>query len=59
MYNAGDKGLEAAMEWFFMNLENPVASTPLLVPNPKKGAANSGEPDEIEPELDMNMVQML
>jgi len=48
------------MEWFFMNLENPVASTPLLVPNPKKGAANSGgEPDEIEPELDMNMVQML
>ena len=25
--------------WFYSNIENPVCQTPLLVPNPRKGAA--------------------
>ena len=27
--------------WFYGNIENPVCQTPLMVPNPKKGAAAS------------------
>lgn len=28
--------------WFYSNIENPVCQTPLLVPNPKKGAGGAG-----------------
>ena len=29
---------EAATEWFYMNIENPVIQVPLMVKNPKKEA---------------------
>ena len=48
VHNAGANADEAIM-WFYSNIENPVVSTPLLVPNPAKkdgGAASGGfEPD--------------
>ena len=37
VYNAGANGADEAIMWFYGNIENPVVSTPLLVPNPKKG----------------------
>ena len=39
VYNTEGQDAEAALMWFFGNLENPICATPLLVPNPKKGAA--------------------
>ena len=39
VHNAGANGVDEAIMWFYGNIENPVVSTPLLVPNPKKGAA--------------------
>jgi len=37
VYNAGSSVDDAAM-WFYGNIENPICETPLLVPNPRKGA---------------------
>ena len=39
VHHAGANGVDEAIMWFYGNIENPVVSTPLLVPNPKKGAA--------------------
>ena len=41
VHNAGTSADEAVM-WFYSNIENPVCSTPLMVPNPNKGAAGAG-----------------
>lgn len=41
VHHAGANGVDEAIMWFYGNIENPVVSTPLLVPNPKKGAANN------------------
>ena len=52
VYNTGQASAEAAVEWFYMNIENPVIQVPLMVPNPKKGAGaaqDSGKP-AIDPE---------
>ncbi len=38
VHNAGTSVDDAAM-WFYCNIENPICSTPLLVPNPRKGAS--------------------
>lgn len=42
VFNVGDQGADGAIMWFYQNIENPVVSTPLLVPNPKKNAAGGG-----------------
>lgn len=39
VYNTGQASAEAACEWFYMNIENPVVQTPLMIKNPKKAAA--------------------
>ena len=51
IYNTGGASAEAAVEWFYMNIENPVIQVPLLIPNPKKNAQAqpSGKP-AIDPE---------
>ena len=38
VHNAGSSVDEAIM-WFYSNIENPICSTPLLIPNPRKGAS--------------------
>ena len=44
VFNAGENGADEAIMWFYGNIENPIVQTPLLVPNPRKGAgaASSG-----------------
>ena len=37
VHNAGGSADEAIM-WFYGNIDNPICQTPLLVPNPRKGA---------------------
>ena len=34
IYNTAGDGIEAAFNWFYSNIDNPVIQTPLLVPNP-------------------------
>ena len=41
VHNAGQSADDAIM-WFYSNIENPIINDPLLVPNPKKGAAGGG-----------------
>ena len=57
LYNTGQASAEAAIEWFYMNIENPVLQIPLMIPNPKKGAA-AAEP-EGKPAADPESVMML
>ena len=42
VYNAGSSVDDAAM-WFYGNIENPICETPLLVPNPRKGAGGQAD----------------
>ena len=39
LHNTGSNSAEAAIMWFYENIDNPVCQTPLLIPNPKKGQA--------------------
>ena len=56
VYNARQSGAEAAVEWFYMNIENPVTQAPLRIKNPKKGAeASAGG----KPAIDLEKAEQL
>lgn len=39
LFNTGGSSADEAAMWFYGNIENPICETPLLVPNPRKGAS--------------------
>jgi uncharacterized UBP type Zn finger protein len=61
VYNTNGSSVDDAVMWFYSNIENPAINEPLMIPNPKKGAAGAagGDPDMVEPELDSTMISTL
>lgn len=57
IHNTGGSSAEQACEWFYSNIENPACQEPLLVPNPKKGAAGSNSASQgFQPDAEAMMM---
>lgn len=57
IFNSGGN-LDAAQEYFFGNMDNPMIQLPLLVPNPKKGQAGAANKLTADPESVMMIESM-